>query len=84
MPKRKEKKQLASDVSNTEVQCGLCCKPIVEDRDEALLCEGSCNAWLHRYCAGVTVSQYAALQDSPLPFCTTCFQLKQAAVIKEM
>ena len=57
----------------------------MEDRDEALLCEGSCNAWLHRYCAGVTVSQYAALQDSPLPFfCTTCFQLKQAAVIKEM
>jgi hypothetical protein len=85
MPKKKSEKKLASDASNTEVQCGLCCKPVVEDRDEALLCEGSCNAWLHRYCAGVTVSHYAALQDSPLPFlCTMCSQVKQAAIIKEM
>ena len=62
-----------------------CVKPVVEDHDEALLCEGTCDRWLHRYCAGVTETQYEVLQDSPLPFlCSICSQLKQAAVIKDM
>ena len=57
----------------------------MEDRDEALLCEGSCDQWLHRYCAGVTETQYEALRDSPLPFlCSICSQLKQTAAIKDM
>ena len=76
--------QLESE-ANANAICGLCCKPVIEDRDEALLCEEICDRWLHCYCAGVTEMQYEALQDSTLPFlCSICSQVKQAAVIKDM
>ena len=56
-------------------------------KDEALLCEGeqSCNRWMHRYCAGVSVEHYQSLDQSPLPFnCSLCVQSKQAAIIDEL
>ena len=34
--------------------CCVCCKAVEGGKDEALLCEGQCQKWLHRYCAGVT------------------------------
>ena len=83
--KRDERKKKTPSDNEANVTCGLCCKPVVDDRDEALLCEGTCDRWLHRYCAGVTETQYEPFQDSPLPFlCFMCSQLKQAAVIKDM
>jgi hypothetical protein len=88
MPKRKEKKGSSMNGSASkpeQPECGLCCDAIVEDRDEALFCEGSCNKWMHRYCAGVSVSHYEALQDSPLPFlCSLCAQSKYSETIEEM
>ena len=39
----------------------------------------------HRYCAGVSVSHYEALQDSPLPFlCSLCVQAKYSETIEEL
>ena len=74
-----------SIIVTAEEQCGLCCKTVIDNCDEALLCEGNCNKWLHGYCTGVTVTQYEALQDSPLPFlCSVCSQFKQTATISEM
>ena len=67
--------------------CSLCCRAIVEGKEEALLCEGeqSCNRWMHRYCAGVSVEHYKSLDQSPLPFnCSLCVQRKQAAQIDEL
>ena len=71
--------------------CSLCCRAIVEGKDEALFCEGeqSCNRWMHRYCAGVSVEHYytvyESLDQSPLPFnCSLCVQRKQAAQIDEL
>ena len=70
--KKLSKKNAPSEgQANANATSGLCCKPFIEDRDEALLCEGSCDRWLHRYCTGITETQYEALQDSPLPF--LCF-----------
>ena len=86
MPTRKNKpRATATAVPNEE--CTLCCKAIVEGEEEALLCEGdgSCNKWMHRYCAGVSTSHYEFLVKSPLPFnCSLCVQKKQAAMIEEM
>ena len=31
--------------------CCVCCKAVEDGKDEALLCEGQCQKWLHRYCA---------------------------------
>ena len=40
---------------------------------------------MHIYCAGVSLSHYEALQDSPLPFlCSLCVQTKHSEAIEEM
>ena len=78
MPPRKNKPRTtttaAAAASNEE--CALCCRAIVEGEEETLLCEGdgSCNKWMHRYCAGVSTSHYESL----------CVQQKQAAMIDKM
>ena len=60
------------------VDCQICCKPIIEATeqavgDEALQCEGKCERWLHRWCAGVHKDNYAALASSVEPFfCPSC------------
>ena len=45
--------------------CPICCQEIVEATEksavpEALLCEGTCQKWLHRWCAGVHKENYEA------------------------
>ena len=73
--------------STSDEVCSLCCRAIVDGKDDALLCEGvqSCNRWMHRYCAGVSVEHYESLDQSPLPFnCSLCIQRKQAAIIDEL
>jgi len=41
--------------------------------EEALFCEGTCNKWLHRWCAGVHKDDYAVLATSSRPFfCPSC------------
>ena len=70
--------------SNTEsVKCGLCCKKVRDDEDEALFCEGRCNHWFHRYCAGVTATQFSLLSNSEESFlCYACFQQDQRERVK--
>ena len=73
--------------STSDEVCSLCCRAIVDGKDDVLLCEGvqSCNRWMHRYCAGVSVEHYESLDQSPLPFnCSLCVQRKQAAIIDEL
>ena len=68
-------------------KCVLCCKEIVEGKEEALMCEGEvcCNKWMHRNCAGVPTAHYKLLEESPDPFrCLLCTQLKHAAVVEEL
>ena len=65
--------------------CDLCCKRIVEGKDEALHCDGGCGLWFHRYCAGVSASHFKDLSNSPEPFvCYFCYQRSQLAVTKHL
>ena len=65
--------------------CDLCCKRIVKGKEDALQCEGGCDLWFHRYCAGVSVSYFAELSNSSEPFvCFTCYQRSQLAVTKQL
>ena len=65
--------------------CDLCLKRIVEGKEEALQCEGGCSLWFHRYCAGVSVSHFKELSNSPEPFiCYACHQRSQLAVTKQL
>ena len=64
----------------SKVACGVCQSPVIDGKDEALLCEGKCGYWLHRGCASVSPSLYRDLLNSEDPFvCLTCtnMQLKQ-------
>ena len=60
------------------VTCPVCLDAIVDttvdtEGQEALLCEGSCKRWLHRWCAGVHKEDYASLSSSAEAFvCRSC------------
>ena len=66
--------------------CDLCLKRIIEGKEEALQCEGNCGLWFHRYCAGVSVSHFKKLSNSPEPFiiCYACHQQLQLVVTKQL
>ena len=54
-PSNKEKKKSKS--SHT-ILCCICEADIVDDTDESVLCEGICQAWMHRKCAGISRQVY--------------------------
>ena len=64
-------------VSAPEV-CPICCEVIIEasessEGQEALFCDGTCQKWLHRWCAGVHKDAYPVLQSSGSPYhCPSC------------
>ena len=55
-----------------KVPCGVCLAPVVDGKDEALLCEGECGLWLHRGCASIPPSRYESLSASDEPFVCLC------------
>ena len=68
----------------------MCCETIVEatedtEGQEALFCEGTCQKWLHRWCAGVHKESYAALTLSVEPFmCPSCRLSEHCQLIKTL
>ena len=51
------------------------------------MCESDvcCNKWMHRYHAGVPITHYKLLEQSPDPFrCYLCTKLKHATVVEEI
>ena len=81
MPGRK-----ANNTSNSKkaasrkANCAVCQQPVVDEKDEALLCEANCQLWYHRGCASVPPKVYQTLADSDEPFIClycTCIQLKE-------
>ena len=50
------------------VKCALCNQGIVDGKDQALFCEGSCQGWFHRDCAGVSLIHFETLSSSSQPF----------------
>ena len=52
----------------------LCCicQPISVNKDEVLYCSGSCQQWLHRYCASVTSQQYQTIKENTQSFLCPC------------
>ena len=61
--------------SSVSVSCAVCSQNIIEGKEDALFCEGSCNQWCHRYCVGVPLKLFQTLSASPSPFvCSICSQ----------
>ena len=70
--------------------CPICAEHIIDATDtiegqEALLCDGTCQCWFHRWCAGVSQAHYNLISKSPEPFlCPTCTFDRQQAVIQDL
>ena len=68
-----------------DVVCDLCCANIRENEEDAVQCEGACGMWYHRYCIGVSRSQFQKLAGSDTPFvCQYCSMALQAARITQL
>ena len=55
------------------IKCSICDTVIIDNKDEAILCEGKCQAWLHRHCTGKSKQMFNLLAKSDEPFhCLYC------------
>ena len=58
-----------------KVVCHLCRAAIIDGKEDALQCEGSCGSWYHCYCTGVSLTYFQELSNSSTPFvCLHCSQ----------
>ena len=54
--------------------CAVCVKPIYDDKEDSIFCEGVCKDWIHRTCAGLSKSAFESARDSPDDyFCHYCY-----------
>ena len=75
---------------NQGTKCNICNKVIIDQSashngEDAIYCEGKCSSWLHRHCAGLSVSQFVHMSSASEPFyCVYCTLQKQAQEIDEL
>lgn len=68
-PKRKGAGQTASNIDE-QVVCPICEETI---EDESIQCDGICDSWLHRRCAGLSQQAFErASQSDESFFCSLC------------
>uniref|UniRef100_A0A8D2LTK3 Pygopus family PHD finger 1 n=2 Tax=Varanus komodoensis TaxID=61221 RepID=A0A8D2LTK3_VARKO len=63
--------------------CGICTHEVNDDQD-AILCEASCQKWFHRICTGMTESAYGLLtaEASAVWGCDTCMADKGVQLMR--
>ena len=68
--------------------CPVCEKAVIDGgrkSQDSIFCEGSCQAWLHRCCAGLTRTRFAELSDDSRPFyCPSCASDKHTHELAEL
>ena len=94
-PKRKHSgnsppKRTPKNIKNSEANCIVCKEPILEagehcKGDEAVFCEGDCQGWIHRKCAGVTRSAFDKLGETDAKYlCSQCMLASQNREISKL
>ncbi|KAK6294522.1 pygopus homolog 1 [Coregonus clupeaformis] len=63
--------------------CGICLNEVNDDQ-EAILCEASCQKWFHRVCTGMTETAYNLLtaEVSAVWGCDVCMEEKGAQLLR--
>ncbi|XP_066557442.1 pygopus homolog 1 [Amia ocellicauda] len=63
--------------------CGICMNEVNDDQ-EAILCEASCQKWFHRICTGMTETAYNLLtaEASAVWGCDTCMEDKGVQLMR--
>ena len=66
--------------ASTTATCPVCDKAVVDrgrKSQDSIFCEGLCQAWLHRCCAGLGSVRFAQLCNDSEPFhCPSCMSVK--------
>ncbi|KAF4101077.1 pygopus homolog 1 [Onychostoma macrolepis] len=72
-----------SSSSEPVYPCGICLSEVNDDQ-EAILCEASCQKWFHRVCTGMTETAYNLLtaETSAVWGCDACMEDKGAPLLK--
>ena len=81
---KKQKDKNKETETEPEDICAVCDEPILEwsetsDGQEAIFCEGRCNAWMHRKCSGLSSTLFNILSnESKEPYrCCHCIFTRQ-------
>ena len=77
----KKVQKVKSNVSHTMSACTICDENINERSktnvgDDAVLCDGKCQSWLHRRCAGLSRVRFRIVTDSIASFIAHNVKLK--------
>ena len=73
-----------------ECICPICTEIIIENTNEvdghdAIFCEGTCNSWLHRQCAGLSKSLFQSLAKPEKSYhCPHCRLASYESVVDNM
>ena len=79
-------------VNNQVFYCGICEEVINEpndpDGDDSIFCNGVCNGWIHRRCAGLSTARFKEIAKADDPFfCPNCHaevQRKEIETLKSV
>ena len=87
---RNAKKKGKSKETESSVYCAICEEIIIDQNEQeagqdSIYCEGKCDAWVHRHCAGLTVSAFCASKTSSEPFhCKLDSQANELASLRSI
>ena len=62
----------SKDSKSSAESCCVCCQSVSVSKDEVLFCSGTCQQWMHRYCASVSVIAFQYIKESGSPFLYFC------------
>ena len=80
-PKKKATSKVNAEPSKSTVTCCVCCQGLNTSKDGALFCAGSCQQWMHRYCAEVSAMAYKIIKEKACQIrCFVCHQISQQEV----
>ena len=83
-------KQAAVTPAAVSVVCAICQETISDsaqdcEGQDSVFCEGPCQKWIHRTCAGLPIPAFTAIVKSTTPFhCFQCSLSAHATEIKEL
>ena len=89
-PRVKRKRPPLNSPGEESTTCPICLDPIIDatedtEGQEAIFCEGECDAWLHRQCAGLSQRLFKIYHDRDDPFhCPNCRLITQEHQMQEL
>ncbi len=62
-----------TNIGKPQSSCSVCEKTIEDESEDSIFCEGICNDWMHRTCAGLSKVAFKAASESEDKFhCHYC------------